>query len=106
MRVHGARDDGEPRAVDDLGAGELIPDSRDPAAGERDVGAGKLPRTDVDETTAENELRHDLRFARDVDHGIARSVRGQRLLAECERRLDVRHRDLDESDEHDVEHTG
>ncbi len=57
MRVDGARDDREPRAIDDLVAGQPIPNGRDAAAGKRDIGAGELPRTDVDETAAKDEAQ-------------------------------------------------
>ena len=55
--VDRAGHDGEPGAVDDLVALEVLAHADDAAAGHSDVGAGEASRADVDQSVAENELR-------------------------------------------------
>jgi hypothetical protein len=57
VRVDCARDDGCAGAVDDPSTLEPVADRRDPPTRHGDVGAAELPRTDVDNPVAENELR-------------------------------------------------
>ena len=57
MGVDRAGHDGEPGAVDDLVALEVLTHADDAAAGHSDVGAGEASRADVDQSVAENELR-------------------------------------------------
>ena len=57
MRVHHPRHDREARAVDALSSGRRLPDREDPAALHDDVGAGELPRADIDETVLEDECQ-------------------------------------------------